>query len=228
MNRSTVKDIWFYSNICLFINYSLTILKLFVALPIPRLPSFFNSAFLIVSYSLTFEALLSNLKTTGLNAFIKKICSQPNAYCIALFFCFPPNIILFPFYILGMYHIATFVTTKKERFGSSFIFEYCVFLNNNTASIGRLSLFFQVLLVPVAFILFVVRSIGLMTFLAYVLMVRHQYMASEHMRAVVGEILQYLNGLSMNMPDEVKMNYLGVMNYIQSQFRKEKNVKEKQ
>lgn len=225
MDRNKIKDIWFYSNVCLFVNYSLRILRIFVVLPLPVLPAFFNSLFLLVAYVLTFEALFSHFPVTGAAVFLKKAFAHPNAYCILLFLCFVPNTLLLPFYLLSIYHIVTFISSKKERFGSSAVYQWCVSLRCCISSLGRLSLFLQIVLFPVAFLMLLLGWIGFPALLAYGIMLRQQYVLNEHMRSVMGEVLQYANKMAMKLPDWLRMEYFDFVNSVRKYFQGKKEIK---
>ncbi|ELA42147.1 uncharacterized protein VICG_00790 [Vittaforma corneae ATCC 50505] len=228
MNKKSLRDIWFYSNVCFFINYSLAILRVFVAFPLPRLPSFFNCIFLLLAYTLTFQSIIANFKAYDTLMFIKKIFSHPNTFCIVFFLCFVPNILLSPFYLLTIYHIVSSIVAKKDTFHSYFFYDFVVFLNTNIATIGRSALFLEILLIPIAVSMVVLRRISTVTLLIYLLMIRQQYISNNNMKAIVSECIQRMHNLAMNMPDSIKMRYLELMNYVRSLSKSEKNQKQKQ
>lgn len=228
MNKKSFKDIWFYANASFFINYSLILLRLFVAFPIPCLPSFFNSLFLLVAYSLTFQGLVTNYKSYNINTLVTKVITHPNTFCILLFLCFVPNILLSPFYLLCIYHIVSYIIAKKEAFHSYFFYNSVVFLNTNITTIGRSALFLEIFLIPITFILLLRGKIGAISLIAYFLMIRQQYTSNNNMKAVVLECLQYAHNIAMNLPDGVKMRYFEVSNLIRGYLKIDKEAEKKE
>lgn len=228
MNKKSLKDIWFYSNVCFFINYSLAILRAFVAFPLPRLPSFFNCVFLLLAYALTFQSIVANFKAYDTSTLIKKIFAHPNTFCIFLFLCFVPNVLLSPFYLLAVYHIVSSIVARKEAFHSYFFYDFVVFLNTNIATIGRSALLLEIVIIPVAVIMAILRRISMLTLSIYLLMIRQQYVSNNNMKAIVLECVQRAHGLAMQMPDSIKMKYLELVNYARSLNKSEKDQKQKQ
>jgi len=228
MSPESFKNLWFYTNSAFFINYSLSILKLLVAFPLPVLPSSVNCLLLFVSYALTFRGFLPHLKSQEINTIAKKIFTHPNMFCIFLFLCFVPNILLLPFYLLTVYHMVTSIVARKETFQFYFFYNFVVFLNTNISAIGKAALVLEIGLFPVACIMMVMRRIGLLTLLAYGLMLRQQYSQSASMKEVAMESVQQLHGLFMKMPEGVRMRFLKVTGYLGAAVGREKEIKKKQ
>lgn len=84
MNTEPLRDLWHYINLCFVVNYSLHLLGLFVAFPLPCLPSFFNSLFLLEAYSPASQGFVSKFKAYVVNTLGEKIFTHPNTFCTFL------------------------------------------------------------------------------------------------------------------------------------------------
>lgn len=228
MAKPSPKDLWFYSNTLFFLNYTLVILKLLVTFPLPSFPSSFNCLFLLLAYILTFKGFFSNFKAYDVTTLLKKIFTHPNTSCIALFLCFVPNLLLLPFYPLSLYHIVSYIVSKKEAFSKYFFYNFVIFLNTNIYIIGRSALFLEILLVPVAGVLLALRKIGVISLTVYLFMIRQQYISNSNMKAVVIECMQVMHSLIMKLPDSIKMRCLSAINYIRSFRPGEKPLEKKE
>ena len=226
MDKKTIQDLWLGSNIAFVLNYTLLILNLFVAFPVPRLPSIFNSLFLIFAYTLTFHSLFINLKSQSFNSLIFKIISQPNTFCIGFFITFPPNILLAPFFLLSIYHITSAVLSRKKEFEIYFFYEICIVLGKHLTFIGRLALLIELFLSPICFILVLFRKISFFTLISYICMVRKQCQSNKVMKDIFEECMLNVHSVLLKLPDNYKAMYLQILNRINSLFKKE-DVKEK-
>lgn len=223
MNSLSIKDIWLILNLCFIVNYSISILKIFLAFPLLSLPSFFNSLFLLCAYALTLQTLFSQLKISSSISykFFKKVVSHPNTFCLFVFICFPPNILLFPFYLLSLYHLASAVVSRKEEFNRYFFYDICVFIDKNLNNIGRTALFLEIISIFIATILLLMRKISPITLLSYIFMVRQQYITNNTMKSVCMEMIQYLNECMKKLPDNIKNNITIVTGYMDRITKKE-------
>lgn len=223
MNSLSIKDIWLILNLCFIVNYSISILKIFLAFPLLSLPSFFNSLFLLCAYALTLQTLFSQLKISSSisSKFFKKVVSHPNTFCLFVFICFPPNILLFPFYLLSLYHLASAVVSRKEEFNRYFFYDICVFIDKNLNNIGRTALFLEIISIFIATILLLMRKISPITLLSYIFMVRQQYITNNTMKSVCMEMIQYLNECMKKLPDNIKNNITIVTGYMDRITKKE-------
>lgn len=214
MNKLSIKDIWLILNLCFIINYSISILKIFVAFPLLNLPPFFNSLFLFCAYALTLQTLFSQFSTKNISKFSKKIISHPNTFCLFVFLCFPPNLLLFPFYLLSLYHLASAVVARKEEFNKYFFYDLCVFIDKNLNTIGRTALFLEIFSVFIALVLLVIRRISLFTLLSYIFMIRQQYITNDTMKSVCMEIIVQINELFHKLPTNFRDRFSAVTGYI--------------
>lgn len=221
MDKKQIQNLWLYSNSLFLLNYSLAILSLFVAFPVPKLPSFFNNLFLIFSYALTFQSLAANIKSQGIATFLTKASSQPNTFCLALFLTFIPNILLLPFYVLCIYHICSAVLSRKKEFENYFFYEICVALGKNLNSIGRLALILELTMAPLCVILLFARYISIFSLIAYFIMVRRQCQTNKAMKDVLGEILHTLHGILSKMPENYKNHLNSAINKCKAMLKVE-------
>lgn len=228
MRSESLKNIWFYTNLTFFASYSLAILRIFVAFPLPVPPSFINCIFLLVSYALTFQGFIAHLKSQEVNLVARKVFTHPNMFCIFLFLCFVPNILLLPFYLLSIYHIVSSIVARKETFQSYFFYNFVVFLNSNIGSIGRTALLLEIVLFPVACGMALFRKIGLITVVAYALMLRQQYSLNNSMKAVAMECIHGMHALVMKMPEGMRMRCLKITGGAGTVVNSQVNVKKNQ
>lgn len=211
-NVKSIRDLWFYSNLAFIINYSITIFRLFVYIPIPYLPSFFNNIFLLVSYSVTILSLVKKVGSSGFT--FKKILSNQNFICLGLFIFFVPNILLFPFFLLSIFHVNGDILARKKEFEKLFFFDLCVFLGRNAANIGRMAMICEILLIPVSFVMVLFRRLNILPFLVYCIIVRQQYITNKTMKSVVGEAVMKIDGIFAKMPVEVVAYYDKIKDFI--------------
>lgn len=221
MDKKSIQDFWLYSNIAFVSNYTLFLLSLCVAFPVPRLPSFFNCFFLIFAYALTFHSLFINFKSQSLNSFASKIFSQPNTFCLFFFATFPPIILLIPFYLLSIYHITSAILSRKKDFENFFFYEIFVVFGKYLTSIGRCALIIELSLTPVCIIMTLFRRCSIFTFISYIFMVRKQCQINKAMRDVLDECIHKIHGLFLKLPDNYKAMYLQAVKRWQNVTKKE-------
>lgn len=227
MNSQQLKDIWFYSNALLVANYSLFLISKLVTLPIPKLPSVFNNLFLIVAYVFTFQSLFSTYKTTSAGSLLNKVFTHSNTFCIFLFLTFPNNLLLFPFYLLSIYHVVSTVLSKKTQYEKYFFYSLCVSLQPSLIHLGRAALIAEVAMTVLALLLFIIRKASFSTLVAYVSMVRMQYQSNKSMKEVVDMVLSKLHTFALKMPDSCKDYYFKCIN-LTKYFSTNKDIKKKQ
>lgn len=227
MDKKRIQDFWLYSNAVFVVNYILLILSIFIAFPVPRLPSYFNNIFLILAYALTFHSLVVNFKAQDLNTLFSKITSQPNTFCLAFFITFPPNLLLSPFFLLSVYHITSAVLSRKKEFENYFFYSACSVLGKNLSGIGRFALLSELLLVPVCVVLLFLGKIRIFTLIAYVSMVRKQYQTNKAMKDVFDECMHNVHSFFLKLPDSYKSSYLQALGSLQKLFKKEEDTKKK-
>lgn len=180
------------------VNYTLYIVLHLIRIPIYPLPNFVNILCLISSYSISLLPHLSSMK---------EILSQPNIYCITVFFTFPHEALLLPFYLLSIYHLSSFVLSNKKTFERTSIYPICVSLSAYHVTLGRLALFTEVLAVPLSFLMIFLRKSSLVTFTTFIAMVRQQYFNNPSMRSVFGEIRVSLDKWVLSCPRDVQEYY---------------------
>lgn len=179
-------------------NYTLYIVLYLIRVPIYPLPNFVNILCLISSYAIS---LLPHLSSIG------EILSQPNIYCIMVFFTFPHEILLFPFYLLSVYHLSSFVLSNKKIFERTVVYPVCISISAHHVALGRLALLAEVLTVPSSFLMIFFRKSSLVTFTMFVAMVRQQYFNNPSMRSVFGEIRVSMDRWILNCPRDVQEYY---------------------
>lgn len=206
LDSREIKKIWFYLNILFVANYSLSILRMFIRIPLPRLPNIFNILFLISVYAITLIDILKN---------VKKLFSHPNTFCLFLFFTLPHQILLFPFFILSIYHINSFILSQKKTFERMPFFNICAMIGQHTASIGKLAMYSEVLDIPISILMMIFRKASIWTVLAFVLIVRQQYFNNSVMKGVIGEILMHSDTFFNNMPECFNSSYIQLKNLSQ-------------
>lgn len=193
------KKIWAICNILFVINYTLYLTLFFIRLPLPYLPSIFNIIFLIISYSTSLSKMVYNLSA---------IPTQPNFYCILVFFTMPSNFLLIPFYFLSLYHLISFVLSNKNLFEKYLIYRACIVASNFHVALGRIALLCKIICVPLSLLMFMFGSGSIGTFLTYVWMVRQQYQNIPAMRSVFGEVRVRMDELAGSMPENVQYFYI--------------------
>lgn len=204
-NVKKIRELWFYSNLVFIVNYVLTYTRMFISVPLPHLPSFFNNLCLLVSYGVTILDLFRNMRSPGFS--LRKIYTNQNLICLGLFLCFVPNILLLPFFLLSVYHINADILSRKQEFEKYFFFDFCALLGRNSSNIGRTAMYLEVLLVPVSFVLLLARKLGFIPFVVYCAIVRQQYINNRSMKSVVEEIILKVDDLISRMPDWMKTYY---------------------
>lgn len=204
-NSRKIREVWFYSNLAFIVNYFLTYVRMFVSIPLPHFPSFFNSLCLLVSYGVTIMDILRSIGSPGFS--FKKVYTNQNLICIGLFLCFVPNILLLPFFLLSVYHVNADILSRKQEFERYFFFDFCILLGRSSSCIGRTAIYLEVLLVPVSFIMVLFRMLGFVPFVVYCGIVRQQYINNRSMKSVVEEIVLRVDDLVSRMPKWMSTHY---------------------
>ncbi len=219
-----IKAVWFYSNLAFIINYTLTCIKLFVTIPVPYFSHYFNNLCLLVSYSILVLDLLKNYNTPGFS--FKKIYTNQNFMCIFLFICFIPNILLFPFFMLSVFHVNNVILSQKKLYESYFFYDLCVMLGRHSNTIGRSSMYCEVILLPIGLILVFLGQIRVFTFMVYCTIIRQQYICNSTMRSVIEEIIFNIDKLISKMPAQVATLYTNVKENV-SKYNKPETIPNK-
>lgn len=193
-----IKRAWFYLNIIFIANYTISILRLFIRIGIPHLPNFFNILILLSSYLIT---LLDAIKKPG------KLMSHPNTICLGLFLTFPDYILLIPFYILSIYHTNSFILSQKKNYEKLPFFNICAMIGQYSSHLGRTAMYFEVINIPLAIILMLLGRSSIRTVIAFMAVVRQQYVNNSTMKGVVGELMTYVDQVVSNLPDSFKGLY---------------------
>lgn len=200
-----IKAVWFYSNLAFIVNYTLTIIKLFVTIPIPYLSHYFNNLCLFISYTILVVDLFKNIQRPDFS--FKKIYTNQNFMCIFLFVCFIPNILLFPFFLLSLFHINNVVLSQKKVYEAYFFYDFCVLLGRHSNTIGRTSMFCEVILAPVAIVLTLLGKLNVFSSLVYLAIIRQQYLSNIVMKSVIEEIILNIDNLMAKMPTKLLNAY---------------------
>ncbi|CAD25303.1 hypothetical protein [Encephalitozoon cuniculi GB-M1] len=195
---SSTKKTWMLLNALFATNYTLYLMLHLIRIPIYPLPNFVNILCLASSYAIS---LFPHFSSIG------EILSQSNIYCIMVFFTFPHEALLLPFYLLSIYHLSSFVLSNKKVFERTAIYPVCVSLSVYHIALGRLALFTEVFTVPLSFLMIFLRKSSLVTFTALVAMVRQQYFNNPSMRSVFGEMRVSLDRWILSCPRDVQEYY---------------------
>lgn len=188
-----IKALWFYLNILFIASYTVPILRVFVRLPLPRLPHALNVLVLIVSYAITLVDVVKN---------IPKLVASQNLICIGLFMTFPHASLLFPFYLLSVYHANLYVLSHKKKFSSLPFFKFSLAIGQHAAALGRAAMYAELLCASLALVLIFLRLSSIKTFIMYLVIIRQQYINNEKMRSVVSEMLLGAERLVAAMPEQ--------------------------
>lgn len=223
-NTRKIRELWFYSSMAFIVNYTLTYLRMFVSVPLPHLPSFFNNLCLLVSYGVTILDLFRSMNSPGFT--FKRIYTNQNFVCLGLFLCFVPNILLLPFFLLSVYHINANILSRKQEFEKYFFFDFCVLLGRNSSRIGRTAIYLEVLLVPISLILLLCRRLGFIPFIVYCAIVRQQYINNRSMKSVVEEIILKVDDLVSKMPNGIR-TYYNVFKEVMSKYNRPEELPKK-
>jgi transmembrane protein 33 len=199
MNFSkNLKDFWLYLNLLFICNYTLAIANLCTTIYVPSLPSWINSVVLIVTYAITMVDIFKNLP---------KLVRHPNFICIFLFATFPCNILLLPFFLLSVYHLNNEIISKKKIYEKYFFYQVSCAIAVHSIYIGRFAMFSEVFCIPLSFILFAMGRSSILTFVAYAVIVRQQYINNQSMKSVIKEIIFKIDQLLGCLPDSMKNKY---------------------
>lgn len=199
------KRVWFLLNLVFLASYSLRILKLFVRLPIPLLPNAFNSILLICVYAISLCHIRRN---------ISKILESQNFICIGLFITFPHWILLFPFFLLSIYHSNGYILSHRDEFSSWSFFRLSVIIKENSTQLGLAAFYSELLCLLMALLMAVLRVSSLKTLLMYYVSVRQQYMQNSVMRSIVGQACQRMHACIERLPGPVRQTYDTVAGYV--------------
>lgn len=192
------KKTWMSLNAFFVVNYTLYIVLRLIRIPIYPLPNFVNILCLASSYAISLLPYISS---------ISEILSQPNIYCIVVFLTFPHELLLFPFYLLSIYHLSSFVLSNKKVFERTALYTMCVTLSTHHVGLGRLALFTEILTVPLSFLMILFRKSSIVTLTALIAMVRQQYFNNPTMRSVFGEIRVSMDGWILSCPRDIQEYY---------------------
>ncbi|WUR05143.1 uncharacterized protein VNE69_12128 [Vairimorpha necatrix] len=177
-NLDIFKKIWALSTLFFVLNYFLFLFLLFVRLPLSPFPHILNIISLFISYSIGLR------KTKDLF----KLFNESNFFCLVCFLFLPSNILLFPFFLLGIYNLISFVLSNRKVFENMFILDLCMSLSTVHVMIGRVALFSELICLSINFLMFLVRKSSLGSLISYGVMVRQQYIYNNNMRSVVNEM----------------------------------------
>lgn len=195
---TSTKKAWMSLNTLFVANYSMYIMLHLIRIPMYPLPNFINILCLAGSYAISMFPYLSS---------ISEILSQPNVYCVIVFLTFPHEILLFPFYLLSIYHLSSFVLSNKKNFERTAIYTVCMNISTYHIGLGRLALLSEIVAVPLSLLMVFFRTSSIITFTAFAAMVRQQYFNNPAMRSVFGEIRVCMDGWILSFPRDVQEHY---------------------
>jgi len=190
---------WFYINLIFIINYTLGIMRLLTVIPIICLPNFFNILALISSYIITLIDLIKSPST---------LVSHANFICIWLFLTLPNFVLLFPFFLLSVYHTNGFIIANKRIYQKSLFFNLSLYINEYTLVIGKLTMYCEVMSLPLSAIMYFTGHSSLKTIVLYLAIIVQQYMNNQMMKAVVNDMLKIVDGVFSYLPAGVNSFYL--------------------
>lgn len=231
------------SNTLFILNYSLYILPFIINIHINPIP-YINYILLIISYStylinitynnlkknnltysnrtssnLTYNNQTYNNQTYNNQTYnnlpnLNDIFNHPNTYCLLVFITFPSTILLFPFYLLSIHNMMSFILSNKKVFENTRIYKICRYLSSFHYSIGRFALMSEIICSGLCLILYFLRIDSFCTLVAYFVMVRNQYVTHGFMRSVFGEMRVYADKICALMPSKVQCWYSRVQSVL--------------
>lgn len=182
-------------NLIFISNYSLYILPFLINIRIKPIP-YINTYLLILSYS------TSILKTN-----LSEIFNQTNTYCLFVFITFPNNFLLFPFFLLSIHNMISFVLSNKKIFEKHRVYKMCRYMSSVHYSVGRFALMSEIVCSVLCLVMYLMGKASLSTVVAYFVMVRNQYVTHGFMRSVFSELKMYLDKICEYMPCRVQYYY---------------------
>ncbi|TBT99753.1 hypothetical protein CWI36_1861p0010 [Hamiltosporidium magnivora] len=202
MDKKLIKDVWLWSQLSFAFLYTLSILRIFIKIPIlSNLPCFSLCLLLSISYIMTMSKKI-------LTSEITSIVSETNFYCLIVLLSFPSKILLLPFYVSSIFNLVDFVVTNKRQYHKYFFYETC-----KNIIIKRDIFIFSVYLLDVVGIF--VASVGMlfrisnvMTVIGYCGVIRQEYLRSEKMKIIISDFFKLLDSKVDKMPEIVKQWYV--------------------
>lgn len=206
------KQLWFFFNLAFIINYTLRLLRPFIRLPIPALPRFVNSLLLLSVY-LSAIAPMYNRPN--------KFFSHTNFLCACLFATFPHPCILFPFYLLSIFHTTQhFLKTRYAKASTggqhAFFLPFCFWVQENAVSFSKLAMLLEILNIPISILLYFFRMSSLKTIFMLFMIVRQQYISSVVMKSIVDDLWVKTDGYLSSLPADYQGAYRKVKNLFSS------------
>lgn len=186
-----LKLFWFYFNVAFIANYALALIKFVAYFPLPTLPNFCNALLLVGAYACTLAGAFKNAHG---------IFTNQNFICVLFFLTLPPRILLFPFFLLAIYHTNAFILLQKRVWGNTALFSAATFLGQYTLQIGRAALYSEVCAAFFALPLALLRWCSVKTFLMYCVVIRRQYTSNSTMQGIVSDILLWADRCAARAP----------------------------
>ncbi|KAI5169391.1 hypothetical protein PAEPH01_0673 [Pancytospora epiphaga] len=187
-----LKLVCFYFSILFILSYSLRLLRLFIAFPLPVLPNWFNTLFLIATYA----CILYSRPLV-----LHSLFSNQNALCIGLFLTFPPHILLFPFYVLSLFHAHAYVLSKKRTWADKQIFKFCLMTKQQVPYLVQLAHYSEIVALVLAIPYSIIGLCSKKTLIAYGVVVRQQYIYNPIMNGIIKSLFIRFDEFMHRLPD---------------------------
>ncbi|KAI4292947.1 hypothetical protein PAPHI01_2221 [Pancytospora philotis] len=214
-----LKILWFYFNVAFVLNYAFALVRLLTFFPLPPLPNFFNALCLMSAYACSLAGAYKN---------VQGIFTNQNFMCVLFFATFPPWILLFPFFLLAVFHANTCIVEHKKMWGGTALYSAALMLNHHAFAIGRMALHAEIYALLLAVPLVFLRVCSVKSLLAYGLVVRKQYTSNPSMHGIISSMLLQLDGAARRMPAFLLAPYSRAKHFVQGQCTRLDPVKKTQ